>query len=476
MMRRPHLLLLMSDQHHPGMLGCTGDAHVATPWLDSIASAGVVLENCYCSHPLCVPSRMSFLTSRHSHQLQCWGNDDSLGSNTATLAHSLGIAGYRTVLCGRMHFVGGDQCHGFGERLLGDVSSGHLGHNRAEYRFRGFFGERESLDCPGPGPAHDLVYDQAVAAEACRLIRDHDESGDPRPLCLVVGFYSPHDPYRVYQRYYERYAAVDDPPADPLGEALHPLFRARREHSRYAAVSPENVRRARAAYRGKVTFLDDQIGMILESFRASRMADDSLTVYLSDHGEMLGEHGLWAKNTFHEAAVRTPCLLAGPRLLPAGRRFPSPMSLLDVVPTLLDAAGADPLPGQQGQSLWSALTGVDDAAWPEQVLAEVIAPGGAPGRMIRCGPWKLSCFPGQTLECQLFNLECDPGELCDGAADPANAALVQELRDRLHADGWAADGVIRVRHARRADYTYLARWTQAVNPKDPIQWGMAAPL
>ena len=191
-MSKPNILFFLTDQHSPRVAGCYGDKYVRTPTLDRLAREGVTFDACYCDNPLCVPSRMSLLTARHGHELGIWGNEDSLDSTVPTLAHGFGIAGYRTVLVGRMHFVGGDQHHGFHERAVGDVTSQYTAMNRSEHRFRGFYGCRESLENAGAGNSFDLAYDTTVAMEARRVVRDHEVSGDPRPLFLMVSFYSTH--------------------------------------------------------------------------------------------------------------------------------------------------------------------------------------------------------------------------------------------------------------------------------------------
>lgn len=469
--RRPHILVLMSDQHRPDMMGCAGDSELGTPALDSIAAAGVRLAACYANHPVCVPSRACFMAGRLSHDIGVWDNLDSLGSNIPTIAHGMGLAGYRTVLCGRMHFVGGDQKHGFAERVTGDLSSAYLGTNRSEYRHRGFYGNLTPEEATS-GPAHDLAFDQAVTADACRIIRDHEETGDPRPLFLVVSYYAPHDPYRVYARYQRPW---DLPPSDPDGGSLHPLQQANRRQHGLQEMSASHVRACRAAYRGKIRFLDDLISNVLDHWRFAPWAGDSVIAYTSDHGEMLGDHGLWAKNVFFEASAGIPCLLAAPGRIPAGQVDARPMGLTDLTATLLDAAGAEPLPNGTGVSLWPALTGQGDA-WPEQVLAEATFCDGGPSRLVRRGPWKLSWFPGREVEFQLFNLADDPRELRDRAADPACADLLAELRAACQADGWSAARVIAARAARRPDKDYINRWGIATRPVDPVQWGIAAPF
>lgn len=472
--RPPHMLILMSDQHsvrftepYQSRNECTG---LMTPQLNAMAEEGAVFENCYCNSPLCVPSRMSFMTAQHCHAIGVWGNGDPLASDIPTFAHGLGIAGYRTVLVGRMHFLGEDQRHGFQERRVGDVSSMFPGRNRAEYRWRGYWGVYDSIAHAGPGQAHDLNFDQAVAAEACRVIYEHETSGDERPLCLVASFYSPHDPYRVYESHFRPFEDKIGLPMDHRGQhkAPHPVQD--RDRETFAPLSDDTVRAARIAYAGKTRFVDDLVGAIRTSFQESTLAQNALEMYLSDHGEMAGEHGLWTKGNFYEGAARVPLIVRAPGRIPAGTRIARPVSLVDVGPTLLDAADAPPLPAAAGQSLLDLTRGGEDD--PQRpVYAELINP---PRRMVRQARWKLNVYGEQRSE--LYDLRADPEELHDRAGDADCASIREQLMQLAHADGWDPNQVRAKREAAEPARRYLVRWSQAAGVSDPIQWGPAAPL
>lgn len=469
---KPHILFLLSDQHSPRIAGCYGDPYVKTPNIDRLARDGVAFDGCYCDNPLCVPSRMSLLTARHGHQIQVWGNTDSLNSTIPTIAHGMGIAGYRTVLAGRMHFVGADQWHGFQERVIGDVTNSAVGTNRAEHRFRGFWGN-DALENPGVGRSYDLTYDTAVAMEACRVIRDHEVSGDKRPLFLVASFYSPHDPYVMPRERLEPYLDCGDDAIDADAGAVNSFCRVRAEKNR-AIVTPERRRLARAAYRAKTQFLDGLLGEILDSWRESPLAGDAMCVYTSDHGEMLGEHGQWTKGCFYESAARVPLIINAPGRVKGARRIANPVSLIDLTPTLLDAAGAPPLPHAAGQSFWPALTGGSDA-WPGEVFSEQSAIGnGGPCRMIRRGPWKYIHYESHPPE--LYHLADDPDELKNLADASAHQQLRKELHERLFSDGWDPQCVVRQEKVRKPDLDYLHCYARVVEPIDPWQWGRAAQL
>ena len=469
---KPHILFFLTDQHSPRVAGCYGDPYVQTPTLDRLSREGVTFDACYCDNPLCVPSRMSMLTARHGHQLRIWDNNVALESTVPTLAHGLAIAGYRTVLVGRMHFVGGDQHHGFEERVVGDVTSGFPAMNRSEHRFRGFYGLRESLDNAGEGNSFDLVYDTTVAMEAQRIIRDHEVSGDPRPLFLMVSFYSPHDPYVMPARHLEPYRDLDDEPLDPAPENPHPYTR--QQIRKYATVTRDQRRLARAAYRAKTAFVDDLMGQVLTAWRESPLAENAATVYTSDHGDMLGEHGLWAKCTFHEASARVPLILTAPGRLNAGTRISAPVGLIDFIPTLLDLAGAPPLPHAAGRSFWTALKG-ESRSWPEQVYSEQAFPGlGGPNRMVRRGKWKYIHHAKHDPE--LYDIEQDPDELRNLAAEAAFAKIVQDLKALVFADGWEPDAIASNVRLHQSEYAYLYHYARALEPKDPWQWGLPAQL
>ena len=468
---KPHIVMIHSDQHNPLFLGCGDDPHQATPALDRLASEGALFENACCGSPLCVPSRMSMLTGRHCHEIDVWGNDDSLSSDIPTIAHSLGIAGYRTVLCGRMHFIGGDQNHGFQERVGFDVCSGFPGVNRSEDRFRGYYGVEESVHTAGPGRTVDQEYDTAITSLACRVIRDHEVSGDPRPLFLLVGYYAPHEPFRAYDRFYAMYRGTGDEPVDPQGEALGGFDRRLRE-GQFASVTPEEIRLAREAYRAKVHFVDEQAGIVMQCLEESPLNENAVTIYSSDHGEMAGVHGLWAKSTMYEGALRVPLIVRAPGAVASGRRIAQPVGHVDLAATLIDIAGGPPLPGMRGVSLWPTLTG-EEGELPEAVFAELGVPErGGPVRTVRRGSWKLILY--REHPAQLFNLEDDPGELTDRAGDPACAEIESDLERLAHADGWSIDDVTRRLDERKPGIDYIKQWSRVAAPRDPIMWGLPA--
>lgn len=260
--RQPNLILIISDQHNADVLGCAGDAVVRTPNLDALAAGGVRFENAYCGSPLCVPSRMTFMTSRHCSDIEVWTNGCTLASDIPTFAHSLGAAGYEVVLGGRMHFVGPDQRHGFHRRLVGDVTAPDPGGPGPDLGHIPPVTTGQSADgvrIAGPGRTAYQAYDDAVLA-ACReyLQEEHEQ-----PFCLVMGLVLPHCPFiapkELFDYYYER---VEMPPTPPEGFDAPPPTRLMREKRGHGSLTDDEIRRARAAYYALVEYTDRTVGTL----------------------------------------------------------------------------------------------------------------------------------------------------------------------------------------------------------------------
>ncbi len=464
---QPNFLVIMSDQHNRRYMGCAGDRIARTPNLDALAGRGVLFENTYCGAPLCVPSRMSFLTGRHASDIEVWSNSCFLRSDIPTFAHGLGLAGYETVLGGRMHFVGPDQRHGFEKRIVGDLSGplpGGPGPDLGPIPTGTTGQSRQSVEISGPGRTAYQAYDVAVTRACREFLENRGRSGVQRPFCLVTGYVLPHCPFicpgDLYQEYYDRVELPAVPESDPDG--LHPAIRLWREKRGVDGLDDDAVRRARAAYYGLVTFLDDLIGGLLETLASTSFSDNTVVIYLSDHGEMAGEHGMWWKSSFYEGSAGVPMIASFPGRFEAGRRVDAVTSLLDVGPTLIDLAGGDPLPEVAGRSLRCFLEGDGRApGWSNEVFSENY--GGAdepPGRMVRQGPWKLNHYHGFD-EPQLFNLDDDPDEFRDLAGDPGCADVKGALLERV-LEGWRGGAIGPKLQRRAGGRRVLRRWAGAV--------------
>jgi choline-sulfatase len=460
---RPNVVLIMSDQHNARAMGCAGNAIVRTPNLDRLARQGVRFSSAYCPYPLCVPSRMGFMTAQYSSDVRVWDNGSILSSDVPTFAHALGAAGYEAVLCGRMHFEGPDQFHGFERRLYGDCNrflSPEIvgrGWNRTNGQ------TKYAVEVCGYGRTGYQAYDANVTERACDWLARRDPG--QRPYCLVVGYVLPHNPLicsRALFEYYLDALPVPAPLPESALERLHPAVRGWRERRGVDDLSPEQHHRALAAYYGLVTELDANVGRVLDALRSSPGAENTVVVYCSDHGDMASAHGMWWKTCHYEGAVCVPLIAAWPGRFVENRTVDAPLSLIDVGPTVLDLAGADPLPDVAGRSLVEFLRrGERPADWPDECFSECLgAHGDQPSCMIRSGPWKLIYYAGADSRSsgsyQLFHLGQDPEEMDDRAGDPACREVARALLERIHAR-WSAEEMRRGKARERRAQEVIRR-------------------
>lgn len=453
---KPHIIFLLSDQHNADVMSWRGDTVIATPHLDRLAADGTAQTNCYCASPLCVPSRSSMLATQLPQQTGVFINEQCLPSDRITFVHELAIAGYRTVLAGRMHFKGPDQRHGFHERLVGDIGDTTWGGRKAGAGLRQFhhYGAgHTSLDEAGPGASRVLAYDEAVIAGACERMA---QQPDDTPLFMTVGLYGPHNPYvcdpERFAHYYARLPRLE--PAN-ISEDLHPAIVDYYQQMRMTEPDTEALHRARAAYYGLVDTLDAHVGR-LRSAAQEALGDNVVFVYSSDHGDMAGSHGTFWKQLFYDGAARVPMIAAGPGII-AGQRITEPTSLLDLGPTLLAMTDAQPMIESDGIDLWPSWRG-DTTPDPERPIISQLANRKAsqlPTAMIRQGRYKLVSHGVNDQRPQLFDMPNDPHETNDlGAAPtPAQRETIARLQAELakHWNPAAADRTAKLAtsHKRR---------------------------
>ena len=433
---KPNILLIMSDQHSPHVLGCNGDSIVRTPHLDALAKSGVNFSNTYCNSPICVPSRMSFMTGQLPSDLGIMCNEGILNSYTPTFAHALNLADYETVLCGRMHFSGHDVHHGFVKRLVGDVSGGMKAGPLFDNGIPQHTGQYAAV-VRGAGAGYQtyMAIDDDVARGAVRYLQERNKKENENPFCMVTGFLLPHNPYICPRELFEEYMDKVSVPEISAAEeaALHPAIKYTRKMRGEDTLTREEHRRARAAYYGLTTYLDARIGEVLEALKQTRFAENTIVIYVSDHGDMCAEHGMWWKSTFYDGAAKVPMLWSWPGHFPANVTIDAITSLVDISPTLTDFTGAPQLPLQRGNSLRALLETGADAAWPDQAISEIYILDFMQ-RMIRQGRWKLNQYQGYT-DPQLFDLRNDPDEINDVGRDPRYQSLRDELMSLLNQYG-----------------------------------------
>ncbi|TLY50171.1 MAG: choline-sulfatase [Gammaproteobacteria bacterium] len=444
---RPNLLILMADQLTAGALPAYGGKVAKTPHLDELADAGVVFESFYCNSPLCAPSRCSWLAGQLPSKIGAYDNAAELAAQVPTFAHYLRGAGYRTVLSGKMHFCGPDQLHGFEERLTTDIYPADFGWTPDWTRFDerpGWYHTMDSVIKAGPCTrTNQTDFDDEVVFAARQKLFDIARGKDRRPFCLVVSMTHPHDPYVIPEPYWNRYrdSEIDLPRVTERELDEDPHSRRLRHVIGLTLAQPNEtqIRAARRAYLGAVSYVDDQIGSLLATLRQARLAANTVIMVLADHGDMLGERGLWYKMNFFENACRIPLIVHAPeRFLP--HRVSESASLLDILPTLVDLASegealayAAPI---DGRSLLPALEG---GAGPGQVVGEYLAEGAvAPIVMIRRGRYKFVHSAGDPD--QLYDLTADPDERVNLSSRADCAAIVAEFRAEV-ARRWALDEI-----------------------------------
>jgi choline-sulfatase len=431
--KQPNFLILMADQLTARALPAYGNRIAKTPHIDALATEGVVFDAFYCNSPLCAPSRFSTLSGRQVSAIGAYDNAAEFPSHVPTFAHYLRRAGYQTILSGKMHFCGADQLHGFEERLTTDIYPADFGWTPDWERFEqrpSWYHTMDSVTQAGSCTrTNQIDFDDEVVFQARQKLFDLARSRDTRPFCMVASMTHPHDPYVIPQTYWDRYAGVkiDMPRVAASGVPLDPHSRRLRHVCGLdlQPVNDEQTLAARRAYYGAVSYVDDQIGVLRQALVDARFADNTIVLLFADHGDMLGERGLWYKMNFFEPACRIPLIVHAPPLF-AAARVPTAASLVDILPTLceLGGAGADYATPLDGTSLKPRLEG---GLGTDEVIGEYLAEGAiAPLVMIKRGPYKFVHSPVDPD--QLYDLDNDPDELRNRAADPNHAARMREFR------------------------------------------------
>ncbi len=426
-----NVVYLFSDEHSGSAMGNSGHPLVQTPNLDCLAEQSLVFDNAYCNYPICTPSRLSMLTGRYPHQIEAWDLGAVLDPDKyPTWGHHL--SDYETILCGRTHFNGPDRLNGFGQRLLDDlprwIQSGGAPRRGPDARRAS---NSHVSEC-GPGHHSNSSYDTLAADTAIEYLNARESGSSDKPFLLYCGFMLPHFPLIAHPDYYTLYdpetLELPDTWDEPL-EDQHPIIQHHRWSWRNEVPPPEEiVRRATASYYALITYIDNEIGRILDAINSSSLKDDTVVIYTSDHGEMRGHHGIWQKQCFYEDAVRVPLMVRQPG--GSSARLRQNVSLIDVLPTLLDIAGSEIPPDLPGRSLLETARVPDET--PRKVFAEYHHMGMLnAGFMLKKGDHKLCHYVDNPP--QLFDLSTDPDENHDLANDPGHAVTLADLNRELRA-------------------------------------------
>jgi choline-sulfatase len=441
--KAPNFLFIMVDQMAAPTLPIYGHPLVKAPHIQTLAEGGVVFDSAYCASPLCGPARFSLFAGQLPSRIGAYDNAAEFPATIPTFLHYLRAMGYRTCISGKQHFVGPDQLHGAEERLTSDIYPADFGWtpnwadtNEALSWHHNMLSVVEADPCQ-----RDLQidFDDEMAYQSVRKIYDLARDNDPRPFFLMASFTHPHDPYNITPEYWNRYdhEAIDLPsvPSIPYQERDP---HSQRLYNNYKMddypLTEEQVRNARHAYYGAISYVDDKIGELLRALEDTGLADNTVIIFTGDHGDMLGERGMWYKMSFFEWSARVPLIIHAPNRFAPGRVARN-VSHLDLLPTLIELAanGAGPQLAEpiEGSSLIALMEG-RESGWSDTVYGEYLAEGSiAPILMVRHGHYKyIYCESDPT---QLYDLMTDPQELNNLAGRPEYQELEKVMAAKLEA-------------------------------------------
>ncbi len=459
-----NVLFLMTDQHRPSALSINGNTPARTPNLDALARSGTRFDHAYCASPICVTSRASLLTGLWPHSTGAATNDSPWSPQQKTMGNYFDRAGYFTGLIGKMHFVDA-QTHGFDYHLdfndwfqylgpktqlfadqvgsrtgsgsglpqiedlwksgSGDPWKGHVTYNGPDVTPLGGVSNMEERD----------QFESFVTRESIHFLKNYTSR---QPFFLISSYLKPHGPFTPAKRFYDMFHPEDmkipdtwhkvdlsTVPAQIRERILMPPI------TRELANNQENVKKRIALYYASLAQLDDNVGQMLRALRQMGLEEDTIVIYTTDHGEMLGSHGLWQKTVFYEPAVGVPLIMRVPGLTQPNTRSQTSVSLVSVLPTLLDLCGIPEPTGLDGESIVSDLR-EPDRTRDTTVYSEYGLHSRRPEAMVRSGDYKYMAYINDSPN-QMFNLREDPQEMNNLAIQPQYARHAEELKSKLFA-------------------------------------------
>ena len=427
-----NLLVIMSDEHQARALGCAGHDFVKTPNLDRLASGGLRFASAYTPSPICVPARASFAVGRHVHQTRLWDNAMPYTGAIPGWGHALQAEGIAVESIGKLHYRAAEDPAGFDVEHIPMMVANGVGMVWASIRREDerLIRDRRMLgEYIGPGHSNYTKYDEAVVKRTRDWLSARRRSDGP--WCLFVGLVAPHFPLVVPFEFYEMYPterlpAVKLHPRD--GYARHPWVEKQNAfmNSEAKFESEEERLRAMASYYGLCTWLDSNVGRILDTLESAGFKDDTTVVYTSDHGDNVGARGLWGKSNLYQESTAVPLIISGPDV-PNGV-CETPVSLLDLSCTIADHFGTGIEAAAGSKSLYSI---ADEPVDPDRpAFSEYHAAGSVSGAyMLRKGRWKYHHYVG--FDPELFDLETDPEEITNLASDPRAAQIANSMHEAL---------------------------------------------
>ena len=453
-MSTSNLLVIMSDEHQSRAMGCAGHSFVQTPNLDSLASRGIRFSNAYTPSPICVPARAAFATGRYVHQNRLWDNAMPYTGDIPGWGHALQAQGTPVESIGKLHYRSESDPAGFDTEHIPMMVADGVGMVWASIRKEDERGSRPGRmlgEYIGPGTSNYTDYDSAVTDKTIEWLGNAANNKSDKPWCLYVGLVAPHFPLVVPEEFYQRYPhdtlpAVKQHPSD--GYQQHPWIVKQNAFmdSEGKFKNPEERLAAMASYYGLCTWMDHNVGRILEALQQADLTDNTTVVYTSDHGDNVGARGLWGKSNMYDEACAVPLIIAGPDINPTvdinnaadnnntanAAVCDTPVSLLDLSVTIAEHFNTEIAANQQhghirGDNLLDIAAGKHKE---RMVFSEYHAAGAVSGAfMIRTQRWKYIYYVG--FEPELFDLQNDPEELTNLAADAACADIKASLHKAL---------------------------------------------
>lgn len=435
---RPNVLFIAVDDMNND-LGCYGHPLVKSPNIDRLAARGVRFDKAYCQFPLCSPSRSSLLTglrpdTTRIYELQT--HFRSIIPDVVTLPQLFKNNGYFTARVGKIYHYGNPG--GIGTSGLDDPPSWNefvnpSGRDKVPLEpqiinhspSRGLGSAMCFLS--DPTGKDEEQTDGLVALEAIKLIEKHKDG----PFFIAAGFYKPHTPYVAPKKYFDMYPldTIKLPTATPDSvKGVPDAALASTKPWPWFGVNEQQARECKQAYYATISFVDAQIGKLLDALDRLKLTDNTIVVFWSDHGYHLGEHGLWMKQSLFEESARVPMIIAAPGQKAVGKGSPRTVEFIDIYPTLADLAGLTAPTNLAGASLKPLLDN-PQASWTRPAYTQVMR-GGTPGRSVRTERWRYTEWSGENGT-QLFDHDADPQELHNLAGDPKFASVVTEMQTQL---------------------------------------------
>jgi choline-sulfatase len=503
---KPNILWIIVDQLTAALTGAYGHPVVQTPHLDRLVEEGVRFDAAYANCPVCLPSRGAMLSGQFISNCKTYDNGSAWPDDMVTIPHYLTLAGYDTALIGKMHMVGADQLHGFDRRHVSNIYPADFKWSPArqdpltmgeedelEYRPTGNQAPQYIGEAIHPGRwSNTLSYDEETHFRALEFLRAWAEqkrtdgtvrgpkgvtempppvaglSAEDEPFMLCVSYHHPHEPFWPPQEYWDLYEdePIDLPQRpDNLEETYSVQDKWLNDYHGCDNVDlfdVESAYRVRRAYYGLVTYIDDKIGDLMATLEETGLADNTIVIFCSDHGDMLCEKGMVQKRSFYEWSCRVPLIVRMPDGAGTGRAVAAPVTLVDLMPTMLDWAGVKERLPMDGESLMPLIAGEEQ---PDRIAFAEIHSEGIHGNcfMVRKGRFKYMYI--HKRDEQLFDLVADPDEWHNLADDPAHAEVKIELRaailDRFDPDAIECEvtsGLLRRRLIRTAMQRTGTRW------------------